>query len=261
MSRGSFINILKTGSFIVRLKQALGQITVKGASPEGEFSGRTTYCQCLNSNNQPMNGDWSLTSGYQYATINQYGRIDVYSGISNKSITIAFSSNEGTVTKTLSVSYDNQLDIEGPDSIFGEYGNVVAKFNDTIVTPTWSIVSGGSNATISNDGTITVLDSGDITVQATYSDVTTRKTISVRYVDDTYSKTLVSPDGKIITIQTLEETQNQDGSTTTNTSGRSMDENGDTSTTETTTTEYQNGSSTTTSTTTNSDGTSVVTAS
>ena len=55
-------------------------IRVEGVPPSNEFTGRTIYCKCLR-NGLPVMADWELTSGYQYATINPNGRIDINEGV------------------------------------------------------------------------------------------------------------------------------------------------------------------------------------
>ncbi len=62
-----------------------------------------------------------------------------------------------TATKTIEISYDNQLSIEGDVAMQGSTGSVVARYNGEVVAPTWSVVSGAANATIGNDGAITIL--------------------------------------------------------------------------------------------------------
>ena len=123
-----------------------------------------------------------MTAGYQYATINQNGRIDINTGVQNKALTISCTFGGKTKTQTITVSYDNQLSIEGSETMSGTSGTVVARYNGTVVTPTWSLTDGQANATIGNDGTITIIQSGDITVSATYNGYTTTKNISVEYV-------------------------------------------------------------------------------
>ena len=145
------------------------------------------------------------------------------------------------------------MDIEGSESMSGTRGNVVARYNHEVVTPTWSITSGNSHATIGNDGTITILSSGSITVQATYNNYTTTKNISLAYVANTYSETIIDEAGSVV-CQTCRMVQNQDGSTTTTSRGTCRREDGYRSGTESTSTESQDGSSTSTSTTTNPDG-------
>ena len=84
-ANGVFINIIKTNYFGKGGYD--GRIVVEGLSPSDEFVGGTIYCQCL-SRNTPIEGNWAITSGYQYASINKYGRIDVEPGVSNQNITI-----------------------------------------------------------------------------------------------------------------------------------------------------------------------------
>lgn len=96
----------------------------------------------------------------------------------------------------------------------GATGTVVARYNGTVVTPTWNLTDGQANATIANDGTITIIQSGNITVQATYNGYTTAKTISLAYSANTRTETIVEEDGAVTTI-TETTIENQDGSTST----------------------------------------------
>lgn len=161
-----------------------------------------------------MTGNWSLTSGQQYATINSNGRIDINSGTINRNIAITCQVSGSSVTRVIGVTYGNQLSIEGSETMQGATGNVVSRYNGTVVTPTWSLTDGQANATIANDGTITIIQSGNITVQATYNGYTTTKDIAVQYAANKSSQTLVDEEGSVTTLtETIIE--NQDGSTTT----------------------------------------------
>ena len=182
-------------------------------SVSDDFVGRTIYCKCVRAG-QLIPGTWELTQGSQYATINQNGRIDINAGVQNRILTISCTVDGSTATRTIEVSYDNQLSIEGSDSMSGTYGTVVARYNGAVVTPTWNLTAGQANATIGNDGTITIIQSGDITVSATYNGYTTTKNIAVAYVANTRTETVVEEDGAITTI-TETTIENQDGSTST----------------------------------------------
>lgn len=218
------------------------------------FVGRTTYCKCMNMD-QLASGTWSIVQGQLYATINQNGRLDVVEGTQNQTVVVQCQFNGQTKTKSMLVSYDNQLTIEGSDTMSGSTGTMVARYNGQVVTPTWSIASGNANATIGNDGTITISQSGSIVVQAIHNGYTTTKTIQLTYVANKSSQTIVDEDGSVTTI---EETTivNQDGSTTRNSTSTTTNEDGSYSFTESQTTENQDGSSTTSSSTINQDGSS-----
>ena len=206
--------------------------------------------------------EWSLTSGSQYATINSNGRVDVKPGVTSGAITILCEyTYDGVVysdLRTITVSYDNRLTIEGPSTIEGTDGNVVARYNGVVVEPIWSITSGGSYASIDQTGTITIMASGEITVSATYSGYTATKGIVLTYVEGTESSTEVGEDGSVTTTTTTT-VNNPDGSTTTTSTSMTTNEDGSFSNTETTTTTNTDGSSTMNSTTTNSDGSTSVT--
>lgn len=164
-----------------------------------------------------------MAQGAQYATINSNGRININSGVQNQTLAISCTVDGSTATRVIEVTYDNQLSIEGSDSMSGTSGTVVARYNGTVVTPTWSITSG--NATISNNGMITIVQSEDITVSATYNGYTTTKNISLTYSANTTSETIVEEDGSVTTI-TETTIENQDGSTRTETSSTTMYEDG-----------------------------------
>jgi len=157
-------------------------------------------------------------------------------------------------TKQIVVSYDNQLTIECDNVMRGTSGNVITRYNSEVVTPVYQITAGGSNATIDATGVITIIASGLITVQSTYSDYTVTKEISLIYEQNVESETIVNDDGSVTTTVT-ETVENQDGSTTATSVSNTTNSDGSTAYTETTTETQQDGSSTTISNTTNSDGT------
>lgn len=204
---------------------------------------------------------WGITAGSQYASINSNGKVTINSGVQNQSITVSASwtnsMNESyTETKTIIISYDNELAIDGAATMTGTSGNVIARYNGNVVTPTWAITSGNQYATIDNTGAISIVASGTIIVSATYSGYTTTKTIELIYEANTSTETVVDPDTGTTTTTTTTTTQNQDGSTSTSSTTTTTNEDGSSSETVTNTTQNQDGSSTSTSTTTSSDGSS-----
>lgn len=198
---------------------------------------------------------WTIVSGSQYVTINSNGKVTINEGVTNQSIEIQASYNGETDNKTITVSYDNQLTIESADTITGTSGNVIARYNSTVVTPTWSITSGNQYATINSSGEITIISSGTITVSASYNNYSATKNITLVYDSSTSTEVEVNDDGSITTTVNIV-TENQDGTTTETSVITTTNEDGSTSNTESETTINQDGSSSTTSTTTNSDGTS-----
>lgn len=207
----------------------------------------------------PVTSQWSIISGNQYAVINQWGRIDIVPNTISQNIVVQSTYDNITDQKTIQVTYDNQLIIQCPDTITGESGSCVALYNNNACVPTWSITSGNANATINNQGEITILQSGDITIQAVYNGYTAIKTVTLEYLAGTTQETVVNPDGSITETTTTETTDPQTGATTTETTSTTTNEDGSTSQTTEETITNQDGSSTTTSTTTNSDGTSTET--
>ena len=244
---GNYIRSINTGSVL----------ELQGPST---FTGKN-YLITATFNGQQVNpSTWSVTAGSQYATVNQYGRVDITSGTISQSITVTAqyvdSGNTYTNTLTTTVTYDNQLTIQCSDTITGTSGNCVAVYNEIVVTPTWSITSGGSHATINSTGDITITSSGNITVQAVYSGYTTTKNITLVYEANTTTDTTVNEDGSTTTTTTTTTTDPQTGATTTESNSTTTNEDGSQSHTTSETTTNQDGSSTSSSTTTNSDGTS-----
>lgn len=221
----------------------------------GEFTGKNFNLQAKY-DGEPVTVQWSLTSGYQYAVINQWGRVDIAPNTVSQYITVQAEYGTLTDQKMIEISYDNQLIIQCPDTITGESGTCVAMYNNNGCVPVWSIVDGSSNATIDEYGVITILQSGDITVQAVYNGYTATKQVTLEYQAGTTQETTVNDDGSVTETTTTTTTDPQTGTTITETTSTTTNEDGSTSQTVEETTENPDGSSTTTSTTTNSDGTS-----
>ena len=164
---------------------------------------------------------WTIISGNEYATVssNGNGKINITTGAQNNSITVraSYTTNLGvtiTQSKTISVTYDNELAIEGSATMVGTTGNVFAKYNGNFVTPVWAITSGNQYASIASDGSITITGTGTIIVSATYSGYTTTKTIELTYKANTVTEVDVDPTTGTTTTTTTTTTENQDGSTT-----------------------------------------------
>ena len=208
-------------------------------------------------NGRQVYPSWRITSGNQYATVNQNGRVDIAEGVQNQTITVRADYGNTTASAQMTVTYDNQLTIECSDTMTGTSGNAVAKYNSVVVTPTWSVTSGGSCMTVAADGSITLLASGTATLQAEYSGYTKTKNITVVYVPGSVTETTVDPDtGAVTTTTTTETTDPQTGETTTNSTSVTTNTDGSQSTTDTETVTNSDGSSTSQSSTSNSDGTS-----
>ena len=230
-------------------------IEVGGLDQSGGFTGRTAYCTCLRNCKLSTADSWSITSGSEYATINQNGRLDILDGADSSSVTISCSSGNLVRTKTISVTYGSQLEIECEDILRGSSATLAARYNQSRVFPTWSVTAGSSNATISSDGTLTILQSGSVTVQADYDGNTATKDLVLVYNANQSSQTIVGRDGSV-TTQTSTVVQNQDGTTTTSSTSTTTAADGSHSSTTTSTVTALDGSSTSTSTTQNQDGTS-----
>ena len=225
---------------------------------ENSYTGKYFYCTCV-LNGAPVAGTWSLTSGGTYATINANGRVDINEGVENQQLIVRCDYRNNIASKSIMVSYDNQLVIECADVISGTSGNAIARYNSNVVSPQWSITSGNQYATIDALGTITIVDSGVITLSATYNNYTTTKNVTVAYVANTESTTTVNEDGSVTTETTTTTTDPETGAVTEQTTSQTVNEDGSTSTTTEETTTNQDGSSSSTSTTTNLDGSSSTT--
>lgn len=214
-------------------------------------------------NNRIVAPEWTIISGGQYATINEHGKVDIDVGVVNEDIVVQAEFRGRTITKTITISYDNQLTIEGADTITGTSGNVIGRFNGAIVNPEWTIVNGNNFATIDNRGNITIISSGTIEVKAEYqrnnSTYTANKQIELVYDAGTTTETTVDENGTVTTETTTTTTDQETGATTTTTTTTTTDENGYSQTTSTETTENTDGSTSTTTTTTDSTGTTTET--
>ena len=214
-------------------------------------------------NNRIVAPEWTIISGGQYATINEHGKVDIDVGVINEDIVVQAEFRGRTITKTITISYDNQLTIEGADTITGTSGNVIARFNNTIINPEWTIVNGNNFATIDNRGNITIISSGTIEVEAEYTrnnnTYTATKQFALVYDTGTTTETTIDENGTVTTETTTTTTDQETGATTTTTTTTTTDENGYSQTTSTETTENTDGSSSTTTTTTDSTGTTTET--
>lgn len=208
-------------------------------------------------NNVQVSPTWSITSGNQYATINQSGLITILTGAQNSLITVEANYNNFTDSKQISITYENILKIEGLATMTGTSGNVVALYQSQVVNPVWSIAAGSQYASINQSGEITILASGQITVQASYNNAVETKVITLVYEPGSSSQTAIDPEtGAITNTETTTTTDPETGVVTETSTSITTNEDGSSSETQTETVINTDGSSTTNSTTTNSDGTS-----
>ena len=223
---------------------------------EDSYTGKHFYL-VAQLNDRRIYPNWTISSGGTYATVNENGKVTILSAADNSLITVQANYKNLVETADILVSYGNQFTIEGPETMIGTSGNVVALYNNTVVNPTWSITSGSSYATINSAGEITILNDGEITVSATYENYNVTKTITVEYDSSHSSHTTVDPNtGAITNSETETTTDPETGAITETTSSTTTNADGSTSETTSETTTNTDGSSTTTSTTTNSDGSS-----
>ena len=215
---------------------------------EDSYSG-TMFYVVAKLNAATVSPTWSIVSGNQYATVDSSGRVTILQGAENSLITVRAEYGAYADSKSISVTFINPLTIVGLSSMTGEYGNLVALYSGNVVNPVWEITAGNQYATINQDGQITILGTGTVTVQATYSNCVQTKTVSLVYQTDQSSQTEVDPEtGAISTTETSTTTDPVTGATV-----------------ETTTTTTQNtdgtSSETTSETTMNTDGSSEITSS
>ena len=165
--------------------------------------------------------------------MNENGKVFIDEGVVDQAVTVRCQYMTHAAQKTITVSYDNQLEIDCPSKIVGTSSNAVATYNSEVVSPKWSIVSGGQNVQIDQNGSMTVTASGDAVVQAAYSGYTTQKSVQVEYKQGTSSETTVDEDGSVTTSTTVV-VENPDGTTTSTTTSTTVREDGFTSQTEST---------------------------
>lgn len=112
------------------------------------------------------------------------------------------------------------LTIGGASTVAAESCQYVAIYDNIGgVTATWSIISGGTYATIASDGTVTIDSSADnsaVTVQAAYGGLTATKEVVLTYLSgstsETTTETVVDIETGEVTTTTTTTTENQDGS-------------------------------------------------
>lgn len=245
---------LRRQLLIIQLLEPTHALRVISDNP---YIGKTFLCQAYYDNQRIINGiTWSIISGIAYATINENGKVFIQPGTVNQEITIQAIAKGLTATKTITISYDNEVTIESADTITGTSGNALAKYNGEYVNNAqWAVVSGSAYGTINALGEITIIDSGTIVISATYEGVTGTKNINLVYQSNAQTETTVDPEtGATTTTTTVTETDPETGSTTTTETSTTTNTDGSVTDTSTTTVENQDGSSTTTSTITNSDG-------
>ena len=218
------------------------------------YIGKYFYCTCQY-DGVAVAGTWIMIAGSSYASLNENGKVTILAGTVQQLITIQCTYAGITATRSITVSYDNQLNIECASVLTGTSGNAIALYNGEVVTPTWAVSSGSSYISIDATGAITIIASGQAIIQAAYQNQLATKTITVVYESNTSSSTEVNEDGSITTTTTTT-TENPDGSTTESSTSQTLNEDGSTSSTTSETTTNQDGSSETSSTTVNLDGSS-----
>lgn len=142
------------------------------------------------------NVNWSITSGGTYASISSSGVVTAKSEAWKSGVTIKATSTSNTsisTTRDITVSAIPELEISGKDVI-----NIEDSYTCT-VTPTaaasdlpitWSIISGGTYATISSSGVVSVKEEAgeterNVTIQAESRSYVATKNIKVTYIVST----------------------------------------------------------------------------
>ena len=128
-----------------------------------------------------------------------------------------------------------RLVIAAPSTLSAKTCQCVALFNDTVVTTgaTWSIVSGGTYATIDQSGFITfstATSEADITVKVEYLYYSATHNMVATYNDsetETTAETTVDDSGNTTTVITII-TENEDGSSQMEVTSTITDESGNT---------------------------------
>lgn len=127
----------------------------------------------------------------------------------------------GTTSITsLTFGRQHTLTIGGASTIVAETCQYVAIYDNIGGVPaTWSIINGGTYATIASDGTVTIDSSADnsaVKIQAECGGLTTTKDVVLTYLSgstsETTTETVVDVDTGEVTTTTTTTTENQDGS-------------------------------------------------
>lgn len=157
----------------------LGKVTLKGAaipvtaiaiSGSNTITNSGQYAAVLTpSNTTQTRVVWSITSGGSYASIDQNGLITAKAGASNSSVTIKCTSADNSSiygTKTIRVTYVKAITgitISGPSNVTdsGQFSAALTPSDTTQTGLVWSIISGGSYASIDQNGLVTVNDGAD----------------------------------------------------------------------------------------------------
>ena len=192
------LTVTQAGSVAV----SLSSISISGESTVTS-GGNTTYtCTATMSDGttKAVTPTWSIYSGSSYASISTSGKLTANTVTSSQSVTVKASYTEGGVTKTATKSVTinpptvllSSISINGPDYVYaGKTGNFAASATMSdgttkSITPTWSIYSGASYASISAAGVLTgktVSSPQSVTIKASYTEggvtKTATKTVTV----------------------------------------------------------------------------------
>ena len=188
--------VTKTETMTVYVDE-LSSVTISGASSLNVGSTENYSCTARyrrSSSTKTVNATWSIYSGASYASITSDG---VLTGKAEGSVTIKASYTEGGVTKTETKSVKvteqgqgesvtlSSISISGSGNVnvgsTATYTCTATYSNGTTktVTPTWSISSGTSYASITGGGILTGKAAGTATVKATYEGKTATLNVAV----------------------------------------------------------------------------------
>lgn len=188
--------VLRT--FVVRqaagTSVTLSSISISGSSSvmSGNTAGYTCTATYSDGSTRTVTPTWSISGGSSYASISAAGVLTAKTVTSSQSVTVQASYTDGgvtrTTTKTVTVNPSSgslsAIAISGfADAYSGKSRTYVctasyANGSTSAVTPTWSVSSGSSYASINASGRLsagTVTSSQNVTVRASYtSDGVTR---------------------------------------------------------------------------------------
>ena len=150
-----------------------------------------------------INGQWATADGVWYKTGDTWTTItgqDAATYMANRLCIYNIESSSAVL-----------LSIAGPASFTGESFQYVLYRNGEEVTTgaTWSVVSGGTYATIDGTGTLTVLNGASgssVIIRATYMDASKDKKLTLTYNTNTTASTSSSTETVVVSGDTIERT-------------------------------------------------------
>lgn len=237
---------------------------------QSTFTGESIQLNC-EFDGTTVSGTWSITSGSNYASINNSGLLTLNQNANNSSIEITATYQNYSDIVTMTVTYQqiqHTLTIVGPDEAFGETIQLGVLYDDMSLPigaiPNWWLGGELYGSTINpENGLITIgqenPDVYPLEVFCEYNGVQANKNITVQYVSgitsETTTETIIDQQTGETSTSTTTVINNEDGSSTSTTNSTTTDSNGNViSETESNIIHNADGSSSSESTTTNADG-------